>query len=529
MSAPADTPPPREGHDPAPSPDHVGLEVRNPVLSLEDRKAERRRLRESEDIDPDRRQAKLLRMEGRKAGKNGNGRARAPDPLAQTGEVPPVPQIVTPAAGAAGAVGPARRRDLDLDDDDGFGYRPLPGSRATPSPVPRTAGPARARVRHWGILVSFLLLVVAPVAVAGWYLWERASPRFGSSVGFSVRTEEGSSALDALGGMIALGAGGSSSSDTDILYRYIQSQEIVRAIDAKLDLRTLWAKGDPERDPVFAYHAPGTIEDLVDYWARMVSVYNDTGTGLLDIEVQAFAPEDAQAIAQAIYEESQRLINELSDIALADKTELARQELDEAIDRLKEARAGLTQFRNVNQIVDPSASIQSQMGLQARLEEQLAQTLIELDLLRQSASDDDPRVEQALDRVDVIQARIADERAKLGIGRGSPVVSGGDEEGEPAPANPDSEAFADLLGDYERLQVDQEFAQQSYIAAMATYNSALTEGRQQSRYLAAHVEPTLAERADYPQRWMLTLLTGLFALLAWMMLTLGAYAVRDRR
>ncbi|HVG49731.1 MAG TPA: capsule biosynthesis protein [Rubellimicrobium sp.] len=519
MSAPADTPPPREGNDPAPSPDHVAPEGGNPVLSLEDRKAERRRLREAEDTDDPRRQAKLLRMEGRRNGKNGNGRARAPDPLAQTGEVPPVPQIVTPAAGPAGAVGPARRRDLD--DDDGFGARPA-GRPAFTAPLPRPASPARARVRHWGVLISFLLLVVVPTSVAGWYLWERASPRYASSVGFSVRTEEGTSAIDALGGMIALGAGGSSSSDTDILYRYIQSQEIVRAIDEKLDLRAMWSKGDPSRDPVFAYHAPGTIEDLVDYWARMVSVYNDTGTGLLDVEVQAFTPADAQAISQAIYEQSQKLINDLSDIALADKTELARQELNEAIERLKDARAGVTQFRNLNQIVDPSASIQSQMGLQARLEEQLAQTLIELDLLRQTASDDDPRVEQALDRVDVIQARIADERAKLGLGRGT--------NGEEAPApNPESEAFANLLGDYERLQVDQEFAQQAYIAAMATYDSALAEGRQQSRYLAAHVEPTLAERADYPQRWQLTLLTALFATLAWMMLTLGAYAFRDRR
>jgi hypothetical protein len=59
--------------------------------------------------------------------------------------------------------------------------------------------------------------------------------------------------------------------------------------------------------------------------------------------------------------------------------------------------------------------------------------------------------------------------------------------------------------------VEQEFAQQAYVAAMAAYDAALAEGRQQSRYLAAHVEPTLAERADYPQRWTLTLLTALFA------------------
>ena len=247
-------------------------------------------------------------MEGRKAGKNGNGRARAPDPLAQTGEVPPVPSIATPAAGAAGAVGPARRRDLDLDDDDGFGYRPLPGSRSTPPPVPRTAGPARARVRHWGILISFLLLVVAPVAVAGWYLWERASPRYASSVGFSVRTEEGGSALDALGGMIALGGRGLLLRHRHPLPLHPEPGDRARR-RRRLDLRTLWSKGDPERDPVFAYHPPApsrTCTTTGRGWSRSTTT---AGTGLLDIEVQAFTPEDAQAIAQAIYEESQRLIN----------------------------------------------------------------------------------------------------------------------------------------------------------------------------------------------------------------------------
>ena len=40
---------------------------------------------------------------------------------------------------------------------------------------------------------------------------------------------------------------------------------------------------------------------------------------------------------------------------------------------------------------------------------------------------------------------------------------------------------------------------------------------------------TLAERAEYPQRWELVLMTALFATLTWMVLTLGAYALRDRR
>jgi capsular polysaccharide transport system permease protein len=100
----------------------------------------------------------------------------------------------------------------------------------------------------------------------------------------------------------------------------------------------------------------------------MVAVYNDTGTGLLDIEVQAFAPEDSRAIAQAIYEESQTLINRLSDIAQEDRTRHAREELDTAELRLTEARVAMTRFRNETQIVDPTTALQGQMGLLNALE-----------------------------------------------------------------------------------------------------------------------------------------------------------------
>ena len=374
------------------------------------------------------------------------------------------------------------------------------------------ARPARLRGRHVAIVLSFLIMVAAPVAGAGWYLWERAADRYASYAGFSVRTEEVGSAIELLGGVADLS--GSSSSDTDILYKFMQSQEIVRAVDARLDLRALWAKGDPEVDPIYAYHPPGTIEDLVAYWERMVSVYNDSGTGLIDLEVQAFAAEDATAVAKAIYDESADLVNRLSQIAQEDATRYAREELETAVERLKNAREAVTRFRNRTQIVDPAASIQSQMGLMASLEAQLAETLIDLDILRQTTAASDPRITQAERRVEVIEARMAEERRKLGIGAEG-------EEGDTA--------FADLVGEYERLIVDQEFAEQSYTAALVAFDSAVAESQRQSRYLAAHVRPTMAERAEYPQRIAVLALVALFTGLIWSFLVLAGYALKDRR
>ncbi|MDJ0823601.1 MAG: capsule biosynthesis protein [Paracoccaceae bacterium] len=361
------------------------------------------------------------------------------------------------------------------------------------------------------VLLSFLLMVVLPPVVASWYLWVRAADQYASTVAFSVRTEENVSAITSLLGPLDLS--GSSTSDTDILYEFIQSQSLVASIDARLDLRAMWAKADPAIDPIFAYHPPGTIEDLVGHWERMVKIYYDSSTGLIELRALAFTPEDAQAIAREIYADSTVMINELSDIAREDAIRYARDELNHAVERLKSAREAVTTFRNRTQIVDPSIDVQGQAGLLSTLNQQLAEALIELDLLKQTTRSNDPRVAQADRKIQVIEKRIAEEKQKLGLGDGQA----------------DVDAFATLVGEFERLVVDREFAEQTYTAALASYDAAQAEARRQSRYLAAHIRPTLAEKSEYPQRLMILGTGTLFLFLIWSVVVLVAYSLRDRR
>lgn len=379
------------------------------------------------------------------------------------------------------------------------------------APVPPPVRPARLRRRHVWAVAAFLLMVLAPVGAAFVYMQTRAADRFASHTGFSVRIEESASPFDLIAGAGALGSSGNQ--DSEILAAFLQSPDLVARIDARLGLRALWAKGDPARDPLFAYHAPGTIEDLTDYWRRMVHVYQDGGgSGLIDLEVQAFTAEDAQAIALAIAEEGRALMRRLTEAAHDDATRSAREELDAAVERLKLAREAMTGFRNEHQIVDPAMALQGQMVVIESLQQQLAQALIDLDILRQNTTPGNPRIAEAEQRAAVIEARIAEERAKLGSGNGA---AGG-------------QPFAEVVGGYERLAVDLEFAAQSYTAALAALDLAQGEARRQSRYLTAHVGPTLPEAAIYPERGSVVALVALFAFLAWAVTVLVAYALRDR-
>jgi capsular polysaccharide transport system permease protein len=383
--------------------------------------------------------------------------------------------------------------------------------RAFPSSVRKPAAKAKVRLRHAFLVCSLFFFVLAPLCLVGWYLWERAADQYASNVGFSVRTEKTSSAIEILGGITELSGG--SSSDTDILFSYLTSQELVRRVNDQVDLHAIWSNGLEEQDPIFTFDPEGTIEDLMAHWDRKVTIIYNSGGGLIDLRVLAFNPQDAQLIARTLLEECTRMINALSDIAQEDTIKYARDELGVAVERLKTARRILTQFRNRTQIVDPTIDTKNQMGLLVTLQQQLAASLIELDLLRDTTRDSDPRIAQAERRVFVIEKRIKSERSKLGIG-----TSG--EEGD---------VFANLVGEYEGLIVDREFAETAYVTALAGFDGAQAAARKQSRYLAAHVRPTLAEKAEYPQRLNIFLLCAMFLCFAWTIMVLIFYSLRDRK
>jgi len=359
------------------------------------------------------------------------------------------------------------------------------------------------------LLASFFLLVFLPSLVAALYLWRMAAPQYASTVGFSIRKENGPSAVDLLGGFASVS--GSTSTDADMLYEFLRSQQLVTDIDAQVGLRRIWAR--PANDPVFAYHAPGTVEDLLAYWRRMVAIRYQTHTGLIDVRVLAFDPTDAQAIAQAIFDKSTAMINDLNASAREDAIRYARAELSTAVERLKQARQAVTTFRNANQIVDPTADIQSQASLLGVLQNQLAAAMIDLDLIKGTVRQGDPRREQAQRKVAAIQERIAAERSKMGAGH----------------AGQGTDGLAALMGEYERLSVDRDFAERSYVSALAAYDGAVAEAQRKSRYLATYAAPTLAQRAEYPRRAVL--LGGLagFLFLFWSLTALTVMSLRDRR
>ncbi|MGB0799292.1 MAG: sugar transporter, partial [Planktomarina sp.] len=190
----------------------------------------------------------------------------------------------------------------------------------------------------------------------------------------------------------------------------------------------------------------------------------------------------------------------------------AKDDLATAQTRVVAARQAMTAFRNANLIVDPTADLAGRMGLLNSLIAQKAAALIEFDVLMASPiRANDPRVEAAEQRLQIVDQLIARERQSFGPGDGE----GGN--------------YAQLVSQFERLSVESEFAEKSYVAALVGFDAAQADARRTTKYLAAHMPPTRAQLAQYPQRFLIVTLALIALSVVWMIGLLMYYAVRDRR
>ena len=183
--------------------------------------------------------------------------------------------------------------------------------------------------------------------------------------------------------------------------------------------------------------------------------------------------------------------------------------MEEALERLAVAQQAVLEFQIENQMVDPQREIQILMGVLQGLQQNLITAQIELDLLLQSTSLNDPRVLAKQNDIDVIESRIQEERIAL--------------------AQSDGVDYPRILGEFQNLILSQEYASEVYRAALVALDNARIEANRQSRYLAVYIPAVEPTSAEYPKRALILGLVGLFLFLAWSISTLIYYAIRDGR
>jgi capsular polysaccharide transport system permease protein len=376
--------------------------------------------------------------------------------------------------------------------------------RLVPIPAARQSRqPARPSLR----MVSFVALVLIPIAVSAAYYFAVAADQYVAEFRFTLNTVD-PPRVDPL----SLLTGGATRSpaalDSQILVQYITSRAIVDEIARSVDLRQIFSP--PSADWWARLPRPAPIEELVRYWKGQVDPFYDPADGTVTVRLRAFAPQDALRLSEAVVAACEKLVNDLSLRARRDALRQSESELARAEARLKSVLGEIRAFRDREGLIDPARTAAASGVLTTRLRDDLVRAKADLSTLKSYMRDDAPSVK-------VLTARI---RSLEGQQR-----SLAHEMTDPEKTR--SDTMSRVLGAYEQLESDHKFAGAAYQHALQRLDLARANADRQHVFVASFIPPSLPEEALYPRRWRSLGIVALMAFAIWGIGGLTLQSVRD--
>src|SRR5690348_7405972 len=364
---------------------------------------------------------------------------------------------------------------------------------------------ARAREALSGTDRLFLLIVVLPTALATLYFGLLASDVYVSESQFVVRSPD-KPATSGLG--VLLKSTGFSNSGDEVY----AAQDYVHSRDA---LRELNRNGAVVR----AYHndsvsifdrfnplgLSGSFEDLYRFYQGKVSVDYDTTSSIATLSVRAYTPADSYRFNRELLELAEGLINRLNARGRTDVVQAAAREVQDAQMEARNAAVALAAYRNNHGVVDPEEQAKAQLEMISKLQDELIGARVQLQQLQQMAPEN-PQVPLLTTRISGLEHQIAEQKGEVAGGHRS---------------------LSATAVQYERLELERQYADRRLAAAMNSLQDAEDEARRKQAYVERIEQPSLPDDPAEPERLRGIIATFALGLIAWGILRLLFAGVRE--
>lgn len=390
---------------------------------------------------------------------------------------------------------------------------PAPGAlahassnRAQPFPDPALVANQRRRRRFsfWGRIAVFVLL---PTLAMFCYFVFIATPR--STVEFQVTYQTYRAPNSLAAGLAESAAGTSSNNNIDlgtILDQYIGSAALLSKLDHELNLRAYFS--NPSIDVLSRMSASASNEMFLRYFRWRVSASEGLG-GYVAVQVQAFDPQFAQKLAEAVLKSCEQMMDDMTTRARRDEVQLAESEVARQEARVRAARLALTEFQNVHGDLDPNRAATQLGQIVGGLETDLANARTQLANTSPALSDTSPIVLGIKSQIASLEEQLQHERSRL--------------------AGTDSTTpYSKLLDQYSALQLDEDFAKTAYTSAQQGLSVARADAAATQNYLIVFAPPSLAQSGGLYIPLVYTITTFLGALLLFSVVSFLAGAFRDQ-
>lgn len=309
-----------------------------------------------------------------------------------------------------------------------------------------------------------------------------------------------------IGGL--LGGGGASHADQMLLRDHLLSVDMLKKLDARFNLRAHYS--DWHRDPLSRMWFEDTpMEKFYQYYLSRVSVDYDDYAGVLVIKAQGYDSKTAQAITTALVEEGERHMNAMAHSLARDQVAFLEKQVADMGDRVIRARQALLIFQNSKGMVSPQGTAENLAGIVNRLEATLADLRTRRAALLGYLTPNSSNIIELNQQIDAVEQQIEQEKTRL--------------------ASPGGKMLNSTVEEYQRLQMNAEFAQDVYKTALVALERGRIEASRTLKKVIMLQSPTTPQYSLEPRRLYNTLVFILLMLLLAGVAHLLAAIVRDHK
>ena len=342
------------------------------------------------------------------------------------------------------------------------------------------------------IPILFVVCFVLPVLAGAIYYGLIASNRYVSEARFAIRPAIGASdkGVSESGGTNSSGQNQMAAQDTLITREYILSRPMLEIIEGQLPLRQ-WFSND-SIDYFSRFDPEKPIEKFVRYWKRRVEVEIEAGSGIMSVTVAAFNPDQSLAIAKAIMQEAERMVNQLSAKSRAEAMAESTRELKLAEDRMTRIRLATRDLRNQEGVLDAEKSNVANLRMIAEMRAARINLGVQLAIGQRDLGPDSRRILDIKQQMKDLDENIA----KI--------------ERQSASQDPEQKRLlSDALTRFENLDTERKNAEKYYQQMFTAYERSRIIAARQVEFFSPIVEPVKAASAVEPRRLlMVSLITA---------------------
>lgn len=321
---------------------------------------------------------------------------------------------------------------------------------------------------HWALAFVAILLVSFY-----WFVW--AEERYVSRATVVLESPQVATPEFSLSSLMG---GGGNTSDLLLLREHLLSVDMLRLLDEQLDIRQHYNEhGDifaKLRDP----NVP--IEDLHKYYLRRVEVELDEYAGVLNIHVQGYTPEFARDMAALLLDAGENHMNTMGHRLAEEQVRFLEQQMIRLEDRFRDTRTELLEFQNEYGLVSPTSTVESINQVVATLEGDLARLQAQRNALASFQSSQSAELREVERSITALRDQIVEQRDRLAQATGN--------------------SLNRISAEYETLELQAQFAQETYSSALAALENTRLEAARQLKQVSVLQSPLFPEYPTEPNR-----------------------------